>query len=232
MLFDVLQKMRLLTVGCLLLLAACASRPQTYGKLEVSYIEPRELWDDVDRDALKSQRLSTDGFPTPLSCVKAFMNEVFSSNSDRRFLDDERFCAKYFSEALRFQIATSKLQYERRIVKGNQKTSVFPIDSAHAYGAGNKGTILSCWDLPTSYKIGGFHSTTIQGDAGTEEVRVSPRSVVDVVYRWGPGTQHEGNERNTSVILVRESGRWFVQDLYTHEGFFESAGSFYNDLVK
>jgi hypothetical protein len=160
------------------------------------------------------------------------MNEVFSSNYDRRFLEDERFCTKYFSEALRFQIATSKLQYERRTVKGNQKTSVFPIDSAHAYGAGNKGTILGCWDMPTSYKIGGSHSTTIQGDAGTEEVRVSPRSVVDVVYRWGEGTQYEGDERNTSVILVKESGRWFIQDLYTHQGFFESAGSFYNDLVK
>ncbi len=136
--------MRLLAIVCLFLFGACSSRELANERYNVSYLEARELWDDVDRKALQQQRISSDGFLSPQSCVKTFMNEVFSAEHNRNFLADERFCARHFSEALRFQIATSKLQFERRIVKGNKNLSVGPINNKHAYDSGNKATILSC----------------------------------------------------------------------------------------
>ena len=80
-------------------------------------------------------------------------------------------------------------------------------------------TIFNAWDIPTSYTVSLGHQT-------------SDRAVYDVIYYWGTGTQYEGTQRITSVILTRENERWYIDDLYTHNGGYCSAFSLYESLVR
>ena len=135
-------------------ITACSSPPLTYEESPTTYPKASELWDYIDRDALENQRRSSDGFSSPLSCTKAFMRDVFSSHYDRAFLTDDRFCAKYFSSALRFQLATSKLQYDKRKVGKDGS----PPYGRHAIEGRHKGTIFNAVSythltLPTIYSV-------------------------------------------------------------------------------
>jgi hypothetical protein len=97
-----------------------------------------------------------------------------------------------------------------------------PIDPADEHPARPdelNETLFDSWDIPTSYKMSSGYQT---GD----------RAVYDVIYYWGRGTQYEGDSRTTSVKLIRENGRWYVDDLQTHAGKYVSENSLYESLVR
>lgn len=176
--------------------------------------------------AFRADRKSGDGFLDPVDATRAFMTKVFAADPDEALLRDDGFCRKFFSGSLRQRVATSRAQFDQRI-EGREPQ---PEDADPASG-GSRAIILSAWDAPTDFRLAGHHLT--RRDYTVNEVRHRDASaVVDVVYEWGKGTQYEGDERVTSVILVREGGRWFVDDLYTQNGDYCSPSSFYQTLVK
>ncbi|MFK5922635.1 MAG: hypothetical protein QM496_10680 [Verrucomicrobiota bacterium] len=171
-------------------------------------------------------RKHSDGFESPEDAVRGFMQRVFSARYDEALLRDAEFCRKYFSGNLRHRIATSKAQYAGRSVVQPGPYVYHPL------GIGGRKAILQSWEPPTSFKVGGAHRTTIEEGAIPDVAGTYPKAITDVIYVWGKGAQYSGHERNTSVILVKESGRWFIDDLYCHNGAYESASSFYESLVR
>jgi len=139
------------------------------------------------------------------------MRTLFSRKNPA-MLQDQAIKRNFFSATLRQQIALSIKQ----AVTWKQGWSDYRTHPGIPDKLNKR--VFRSWDTPTTFRMGSHHTT---GD----------RAVVDVIYHWGPGCQYAGDNRLTSVILVKESGRWFIDDLYTHEGKFCSAGSFKNELV-
>jgi hypothetical protein len=79
-------------------------------------------------------------------------------------------------------------------------------------GPPSNGNFIGSWDYPTSFR---FVGSRLSGK----------RAVVDVQFVWGKGTNYAGDTRLTSYILVRENGSWKLEDIYTFEGNFITAGS-------
>ena len=219
-----LNAIKSLALVSYLILGACASQnPKGLSRYPAIY----EL--DVPEVSFFSRdREPTDGFATPQVCVNSFMREAFKMDCKRYVFSDNKFCRKYFSASLRHQIAASCNQYEKR------RTDIKPEHPGlgHSAADGTIGIILNAWDLPTSYRVVDSQVCTIYCDRGTSNRYAYEKAVVDVIYIWGLGRQYEGNERCTSVILVKEDGRWFISDLYTHGGPYESAYSFYVGLLR
>ena len=74
------------------------------------------------------------------------------------------------------------------------------------------GDFVGSWDYPTSYSIANSR-------------RYEQRTIVDVIFTWGPKTQYPGDKRLVSYVLVREGNGWKIEDLYTFHGEFVAAGS-------
>src|SRR6266498_278287 len=79
-------------------------------------------------------------------------------------------------------------------------------------GPPSNGDFIGSWDYPTSFRL---VDSRLSGQ----------RAVVDVQFAWGKNTNYPGDKRLTSYILVRESGSWKLEDIYSFEGKFVSAGS-------
>ena len=139
------------------------------------------------------------------------MRTLFAAKHD--LLRDDAFKRRFLSARLRQQVELALKQFERWPAPTGPG-SVHPA----APDEFNK-TIFSAWNIPTSYTLSSGHQSGGQ-------------ATYDIFYDWERGTQYEGDRRTTSVILDREKGRWFVDDLYTHTGEFVAAGSFYDSLVR
>lgn len=206
-------------------LAACARDPRPDHTIYPAVYSLKIPHSDTFRD----NRNTTDGFSSPLQATRTFMNRLFKARVREPLLKDEAFCKRFFSASLRQQVATSIAQFNNRTPGklasfGSRERGGFSLD-----------TIFNAWDFPTSYRVGGSHYTSRTDTDWDEHWRkhTTPeqRAVVDVIYHWGPDTQYMGNERVTSVILVKEKGRWYIDDLYTHNASRNSPGSLHQNLV-
>src|SRR5215813_712676 len=79
-------------------------------------------------------------------------------------------------------------------------------------GPPSNADFLNTWDNPTSYSIAAAR-------------RVGERAIIDVVFKWGPGTQYPGDSRLMSFVIVQEAGAWKLDDIYTYRGKFVEPGS-------
>jgi hypothetical protein len=76
----------------------------------------------------------------------------------------------------------------------------------------DNGDFIGSWDYPTTYSIVGSR-------------RYGKRAIIDVLYKWGPNTNYEGDERLSSFVYLLEEGRWKLDDIYTFRGEFVTAES-------
>jgi hypothetical protein len=76
----------------------------------------------------------------------------------------------------------------------------------------SNGTFIGSWEYPTTYSI-------------VSSRRYGNRAIVDVLYKWGPNKNYEGDERTTSFIYVFEDRMWKLDDIYTFRGKFVTAES-------
>lgn len=74
------------------------------------------------------------------------------------------------------------------------------------------GDFMGSWDFPTTYSI-------------VAARRYDNRAIVDVNFVWGPKTEYAGDTRLVSYVMVREGNAWKLDDIYTFQGKFVSAGS-------
>ena len=161
-------------------------------------------------DWFVNDRTQDSGFSAPKQAAAGFMQTLFAAKRD--LLRDDAFKQRFLSAPLRQRIAASLKQCEKWPPGA-------PGEGHPAAPDPSNKLIFSAWDLPTSYTVSSGHQT---GD----------RAAYEVIYHWGRGTQYEGDRRTTSVILAREKGRWYVDDLYTHNGKFIAAGSFFSPLLR
>ncbi len=79
-------------------------------------------------------------------------------------------------------------------------------------GPPSNSDFIGSWNYPTGFR---FVGSRLAGQ----------RAVVDVLFTWGKDTEYPGDTRLTNYILVRENGSWKLEDIYTYEGKFVTAGS-------
>lgn len=79
-------------------------------------------------------------------------------------------------------------------------------------GPPSNADFIGSWNYPTGFRLVG---SRLAGQ----------RAVVDVLFTWGKNTEYPGDTRLTCYVLVRENGSWKLEDIYTFEGKFVSAGS-------
>ncbi|WP_156817196.1 hypothetical protein [Rubritalea marina] len=215
---------RILLITAALFVTSCSNRISQHTS---GYPEAHTLWDKIDRQEIIKARRETDGFASPLQTTRAFMAEVFASDYNRNFLYEDRFCSKYFSASLQFQIKTAALQYSQR-----NKAFKHPSGHHHAVTPSHKTSMIGAWDLPTSYVIGGSHVSSYKAQGINDVIITIDKAVVDVIYKWGPDTQYPGDQRTVSVILRKENTKWFIEDLYTQSGSYSEPQSFHLSLVQ
>mgnify|MGYP002622063986 CR=1 FL=1 len=148
---------------------------------------------------------------TPREVTEGFMEVLFASERD--LFTDDQFKRQYFSRGLR-----------RAIDQALDEADEWEPPPHHPWGHPAhqdrfNRTIFNAWDLPTSFSIG---EVSVRGTQAT----------VKVIYRWGEGSQYEGDERVTSVKLIREPDGWRIDDVVTHEGQFIPAGTLRSQLVE
>ena len=78
--------------------------------------------------------------------------------------------------------------------------------------AADNADFIGSWDYPTTYSIVGSR-------------RYGKRATIDVLYKWGPNTNYEGDERLSSFVYLFEDGMWKLDDIYTFRGEFVTAES-------
>lgn len=136
--------------------------------------------------------------PAPEKCLLAF-RELFRylQRNDISIVRDER---------------TQKLWLTAELRKAlMQKVATFTSAEADPDFPGN-GTFIRSWDYPTTYSI-------------VSSRRYGNRAIIDVLYKWGPGTNYPSDERTTSFIFMLEDGIWKLDDIYTFRGKFVRAES-------
>jgi hypothetical protein len=162
-------------------------------------------------DTFARDRDPSSGFASPREGVEDFMQILFTRKVPA-MLHDHSVNRRFFSASLRQQVALSIKQAATwKQGWGDYRTHPGIRDEL------NKG-VYRAWDTPCSFSLASSHITR-------------DRAIVDVIYKWGRGQQYSGDIRVTSAILVKENGRWFIDDLYTHEGRFCSSDSFKSGLV-
>ena len=193
------------------LFAGCALRSRLSADQKPTAYARSDSLSVPHSDSFARDRDLTCGFDTPRLAAAVFMRTLFSDENPA-LLHDQASKRRFFSATLRRQIALS-LKQASSWKQGWADYRTHP-------GIRDKFNkrVFQAWDTPSSFRLAAQHTT---GD----------RAIVDVIYHWGPGRQYAGVNRLTSVILVKESGRWFIDDLYTHEGMFFSAVSFKDRLV-
>jgi len=214
--------MRLLIPFLTIVLTSCSS-----SRAPLYTIYPQIQDSDVPSlEFFKKDRTAEDGSKNPLIATRSFMQAVFSAPYSAKLLHDPSFCRRHLSSGLRKRLATSKLQFDRRIIGKKTRWG-----DAHPAQSANRETILDAWDSPTSFRIAGHHMTK-RSYRVADESHTDENAVVDVIYIWGKGRQYEGFQRLTSVILTKENGRWYIDDLYTNSGIYCFPDHLYGYLVQ
>ena len=149
-------------------------------------------------DRIREVKSAAAPLPAPQACLSAF-RDFFSyvQRSDTDIVRDEVAQKRWLSRLLRQEF--------------KQKIATFQ-DPANDPDYPSNGTFLGFWDSPTTYTI-----------AATR--RYGSRAVIDVLYKWGPGTNYEGDTRTTSYVFLYEDGVWKLDDVYTFRGAYVSAES-------
>lgn len=150
------------------------------------------------KHAITEVKGKTVAVAAPKQCLLSF-HEFFSylqkKNTD--IVKDERAQKLFMSENLR-----KAFQHKLASFTNGSDDPDYP----------NNGTFIGSWDYPTTYSI-------------ISSRRYGNRAVVDVLYKWGPNTNYEGDERTTSFIYVLEDRMWKLDDIYTFRGEFAAAES-------
>ena len=132
--------------------------------------------------------------------VREIIKYLFHQKPD--IASDTSAQTRWLSEPMRKALANRQKVYAN-YAKENPDPTEGPPSNADFIGS---------WDYPTSFRI--------------VDARLSgQRAMVDVLFTWGKDTQYPGDTRLTSYILVRQHGTWKLEDIYTYEGKFVSAGS-------
>lgn len=150
------------------------------------------------RDLIQEVRQKTPTVVAPKECLATF-RAFFSylQKNEPSIERDEQAQKRWLTEQLR------KAFIEKMATLGS------PQDNPD-YPSNN--TFLSAWDPPTTYSI-------------IASRRYGERAVIDVLYKWGPNTNYQGDERITSFIFLLEEGKWKLDDIYTFGGKFVRADS-------
>lgn len=129
--------------------------------------------------------------PAPQACVSAF-RELFSylQRNDTDIVRDEAAQKRWLTKLLRQEFT--------------QKLATFTNRADDPDYPSNR-TFIGAWDYPTTYTI-------------VATRRYGSRGVIDVLYKWGPGTNYEGDTRTTSFVLLLEDGAWKLDDIYIFRG--------------
>jgi hypothetical protein len=176
--------------------ASCAgSSPRDARDKPTNYAQSAELT-VPHSDTFARDRDQSCGFASPREAVGGFMQILFTQKVPA-MLHDHSINRRFFTGSLRQQVALS-IKQAATWKQGWSDYRTHP-------GIRNEFNqeVFQAWDTPSTFRLASSH---ISRD----------RAMVDVIYKWGRGTQYAGDTRLTSVILVREKGRWFIDDLYTH----------------
>ena len=134
----------------------------------------------------------------PNECLQVF-REFFRylQKSEPSIVSDGQAQKRWLTQELRKSLA--------------QKVASFKDKSDDPDFPGN-GTFVGSWDYPSTYSL-------------VASRRYGKRAVIDVLYKWGPGTNYPGDERTSSFIFLDEDGSWKLDDVYTFRGAFVQAES-------
>lgn len=148
---------------------------------------------------------SAPAAPAPRECQAAFREFfLFLQKDYSGIIQDKQAQNRWLTQELRKALA--------------QKLSTFssPKDDPD-YPSSN--TFIGAWDRPSTYAI-------------ISSRRYGKRAVIDVLYKWGPNTNYQGDERTTSFIFLLEDGAWKLDDVYTFRGKFVPAESLSQYLLE
>src|SRR6266545_26629 len=132
--------------------------------------------------------------------VREFIKYLFHQKPD--IGSDTSAQNRWLSEAMRKALANRQTVYAA-YAKENPDSPEGPPSNRDFIGS---------WDYPTSFR---FVGSRLSGQ----------RAVVDVLFTWGKDTEYPGDTRLTYYVLARENGSWKLEDIYTFEGKFVTAGS-------
>lgn len=134
--------------------------------------------------------------PKSLENLRSFLAYIFSNSPNLFFNSDAQ--DKWLSNDLQASIKRNLLIYKYGSLI--MESSYFPDNS----------TFIGAWDDPTHYKI-------VSSQINSERVEI------DIQYIWGKGTNYEGTTRRLTFFFVFENGNWKIEDIYHHQGEFNSA---------
>src|SRR5215472_16231207 len=143
---------------------------------------------------------AVDAPPECAQLVRDFI--AYTSRERPDITTDAQARSRWLSEGLR-KALDHRLSAYKDYAKKNPDSPEGPPSNADFMGS---------WDFPTSYSI-------------VAARRYDTRAIVDVNFVWGPKTEYAGDTRLTSYVLVREGNAWKLDDIYTFQGKFVSAGS-------
>ena len=83
----------------------------------------------------------------------------------------------------------------------------------------DNGTLLQAWDPPEACPV------TSPADPA------QPATQIDVMCRWGKGSQYPGTTRRMRYFLVREKDRWVVDDIRSMATEYNKESSVTDDLA-
>jgi len=150
------------------------------------------------KHAIAEVKHNSPALAAPRECLLAFRDFFrYVQKTEPSIIYDERAQKLYLTQNLR----TALLAH----------VATFADPKADPDFPGN-GTFVGSWDYPSTYSI-------------VASRRYGKRAVIDVLYKWGPNTNYEGDERTTSFIFLLEDGKWKLDDIYTFRGEFVTAES-------
>jgi hypothetical protein len=139
----------------------------------------------------------------PAECSRMVRDLILYLSHEKPDLTDDKATQNHWlSESLRKALA-HRMDAYKDYAKKNPDSPEGPPSNADFIGS---------WDYPTSFMITGSR-------------RYGERAIVDVTFKWGPGTEYTGDTRLTSNVFVHEDGGWKLDDIYTYRGKFVSGSS-------
>lgn len=92
---------------------------------------------------------------------------------------------------------------------------------------------VGVWNRPTTYSIAGSRHYDFRNKDNNPN---DNRAVIDVLYEWDESgsldNQYPGEKQFYSFIFVYEDGAWRLDDIYTYDDEYTSAGSLRNYFEK
>ncbi len=152
------------------------------------------------REEVSGERNTSVAPAEAVQRVREFIKYLFHQKPD--IATDTNAQSRWLSEAMRKALANRQAVYAA-YAKENPDSPEGPPSNADFIGS---------WDYPSNFRL---VDSRLSGQ----------RTVVDVQFAWGNNTNYPGDKRLTSYILIRETGSWKLEDIYTFEGKFVSADS-------